>query len=88
VKVVASWKFILQCRWSEELANLHEEREMLVGDCLISASFLSYTGIFTLEFRRQMVCEDWEVDLRGRDVPLSRHLRLEKILINDVEMSR
>jgi dynein heavy chain len=88
VKAVASWKFILQCRWSEELANLHEEREMLVGDCLIAASFLSYTGIFSWEFRRQMVHEDWEVDLRGRGVPLSKHLRVEKILCNDAEISR
>jgi dynein heavy chain len=88
VKVVASWKFILQCRWSEELTNLHEEREMLVGDCLISASFLSYAGIFSWEFRRQMLYEDWEVDLRARDVPLSKHFRVEKILSNDVEISR
>jgi dynein heavy chain len=70
------------------VANLHEEREMLVGDCLISASFLSYTGIFSWEFRRQMVYEDWQVDLRGRGVPLSKHFRLEKILSNDVEISR
>jgi dynein heavy chain len=61
---------------------------MLLGDCLISASFLSYTGIFTLEFRRRMLCEDWEVDLRGRGVPVSKHLRLEKILSNDVDISR
>jgi dynein heavy chain len=78
----------LQCRWSEELANLEEEREVLVGDCLISASFLSYAGIFNWEFRRQMVYEDWEVDLRGRGVLLSKHFRLENILSNDVEISR
>jgi hypothetical protein len=35
-----------------------------------------------------MVYEDWEEDLRGRDVPLSKPFRLEMTLTNDVEMSR
>jgi dynein heavy chain len=75
-------------RWIEELANLKSERERLVGDCLISASFLSYTGAFSWEFRRQMVYEDWEVDLRNRSVPLSRPFRLETTLANDPELFR
>ncbi|PNF33091.1 Dynein heavy chain 10, axonemal [Cryptotermes secundus] len=92
-RIVAADKLISglstkEARWSEELANLREEREMLLGDCLISASFLSYTGVFSWEFRRQMLYEDWEVDLRGRGLPLSKHIRPEKVLSNDVEISR
>lgn len=68
--------------------NLHAETERLVGNCLISASFVSYTGAFTWEFRHRMVYEDWEEDLRSRDVPLSKPLRLEMILTNDIEISR
>jgi dynein heavy chain len=75
-------------RWTEELANLKSERERLVGDCLISASFLSYTGAFSWEFRRRMVYEDWELDLRNRNVPLSKFFRLEKTLANDSEVIR
>jgi dynein heavy chain len=75
-------------RWTEELANLKSERERLVGDCLISASFLSYTGTFSWEFRRRMVYEDWEVDLRNRNVPLSKPFRLETTLANDPDFIR
>lgn len=70
------------------MAHLHAERERLVGDCLISASFLSYTGAFSWEYRCHIIYEDWEEDLRGRDVPLSKPFSLEVTLSNDVEISR
>jgi dynein heavy chain len=70
------------------VANLKSEKERLVGDCLISAAFLGYAGAFSCEFRRQMVYEDWEVDLRDRNVPLSKPFRLEKTLTTDAEISR
>jgi dynein heavy chain len=70
------------------LGNLKSHRERLVGDCLISASFLSYSGAFNWEFRRQMVYGDWEIDLRNRKVPLSKSFRLEKTLANDSEIIR
>jgi hypothetical protein len=80
---------ILLCfRWTEELTNLKSERERLVGDCLISASFLSYTGAFSWEFRRRMVYKDWEVDLRNRNVPLSKPFRLETTLANGPDFTR
>jgi dynein heavy chain len=75
-------------RWTEELANLKSDRERLVGDCLISASFLSYSGAFSWQFRRQMVYGDWELDLQDRNVPLSKSFRLEKTLANDSEIVR
>jgi dynein heavy chain len=70
------------------LADLQERRDSLLGDCLISASFLSYAGVFSSEFRRRMVYEDWETHLRARAVPLSKPLRLEKALSCGVELSR
>lgn len=42
-------------RWTAEMAELAATRERLVGDCLLSASFLSYTGAFTYDFRKKMV---------------------------------
>jgi dynein heavy chain len=65
------------------MANLKSEKERIVGDCLISASFLSYAGAFSWEFRRRMVYEDWEADLRNRNVPLSKPFRLETTFAND-----
>lgn len=96
--VCFSWCLILACsvsrnlflcfRWTEELANLKSEKERLVGDCLISASFLSYTGAFSWEFRRRMIYDDWEVDLRSRNVPLSKPFRPETTLANDSDFIR
>ena len=31
-------------RWTSDLAELGERKERLLGDCLLTASFLSYTG--------------------------------------------
>jgi dynein heavy chain len=79
---------MLLCRWSQQLGDLHEERDNLLGDCLIAASFLSYVGVFSCDLRRRMVYEDWEAHLRVREVPLSKHFSLERTLSSDIEISR
>jgi dynein heavy chain len=42
-------------RWTKEMEDLAATRERLLGDCLLSSSFLSYTGAFTFDFRKKMV---------------------------------
>lgn len=75
-------------RWTKDLENLHVDRDRLVGNCLLSASFLSYTGPFTYEFRQTMTYEDWLNDINDRDIPLSMDYRIEQHLTNDVEISK
>nr|CAD7450237.1 unnamed protein product [Timema bartmani] len=74
-------------RWQEELKNLHVEKERLVGNCLVCAAFLSYTGPFSWEFRRSMVFDDWLEDLKVKEIPLTLPFKLEVNLSNDVEIS-
>nr|CAD7414969.1 unnamed protein product [Timema poppensis] len=74
-------------RWQEELKNLHVEKERLVGNCLMCAAFLSYTGPFSWEFRRSMVYDDWLEDLKAKEIPLTLPFKLEVNLSNDVEIS-
>eukprot|EP00249_Psilotum_nudum_P025605 c30283_g1_i1 orf=249-848(+) len=50
-------------RWSKEVADLAIARTKLLGDCLLTSSFLSYTGAFTIDFRMRMVQDIWLVDL-------------------------
>jgi hypothetical protein len=48
-------------RWTRDIADLEARRERLVGDCLLTSSFLSYTGAFTANYRHAMVYEMWQV---------------------------
>lgn len=57
----------------------------LVGDCLLTSAFLSYTGSFTFEYRRAMVYELWQADVLDKKLPVSVPFRLEDLLTSEVE---
>ncbi|KER29498.1 hypothetical protein T265_03876 [Opisthorchis viverrini] len=77
-----------QIRWDQDRKELLEKRTRLLGDCLLSAAFLSYTGAFSWEFRTRMIYRDWQSALLERAIPLSQPFRLEDVLTNDVEVSK
>ncbi|XP_041985040.1 dynein axonemal heavy chain 10 [Aricia agestis] len=76
-----------QKRWTEDLEALHVEQSRLIGNCLLSASFLSYAGPFSFAFRQTMLYEDWMGDLLNRGIPLTTPYTVEKNLTNEVEIS-
>ncbi len=41
-------------RWTETVANLTNQQEMLIGDCMIAAGMVSYAGPFTADYREQL----------------------------------
>ena len=41
-------------RWSGDIESFKAGSERLVGDCLLGASFLSYTGAFTAQYFKQI----------------------------------
>jgi len=75
-------------RWGQQRDKLRMTEVRLVGDCLVAASFLSYTGAFTFPFRRRMVYDDWVPDVRARGLPLTEHFKLEPLLSSEVEIAR
>ena len=75
-------------RWKVEKEKLLQARERLVGDCLLAAAFLSYTGAFTFDYRRRMVYDDWMVDVQKRGLPMTTPYRLESLLSSEVEISK
>ncbi|TGZ60763.1 hypothetical protein CRM22_008363 [Opisthorchis felineus] len=77
-----------QIRWDQDRKELLKKRTRLLGDCLLSAAFLSYTGAFSWEFRTRMIYRDWQSALLERAIPLSQPFRLEDVLTNDVEVSK
>jgi dynein heavy chain, axonemal len=57
----------------------------LVGDCLLTSAFLSYTGSFTFQYRKAMVYQSWHQDIVERKLPLSSPFKLEDLLTSEVE---
>ena len=75
-------------RWTSDMEQLHKTRDLLVGDCLTSAAFLSYSGAFNAEFRRAMMIDCWEVDIREKKIALSEPFAVTKLLTSEVETSK
>ncbi|CAG9462277.1 unnamed protein product [Pedinophyceae sp. YPF-701] len=75
-------------RWSKELSELGSRKERTLGDCLLTSSFLSYTGAFTYEYRRRMTYELWVEDIQAKSVPVTTPFRLEDLLTSEVEVSQ
>lgn len=54
----------------------------VIGNCLLAAAFLAYTGPFTPEFREKMIYEDWMPDIRANEIPISDISDI-KIILSD-----
>ncbi|XP_055373636.1 dynein axonemal heavy chain 10 [Condylostylus longicornis] len=74
-------------RWEIELENLYKDQNQLIGECLICASFLSYTGAFSWEYRKTMLFSDWLNDLLERNIPIQMPFKINNSLTTDVEIS-
>lgn len=59
-----------KARWEETVANLLERVDLLPGDCLLAAGFLSYMGPFLSEYREKLV-SNWLGLIRAETVPVS-----------------
>lgn len=75
-------------RWKDDLEELKRQRIRLLGDCLVSAAFLSYLGAFSWEFRHSMLVNSWQADVMEKKIPFSQPFKLESLLTNDVEISK
>ncbi|KAJ1617774.1 dynein heavy chain and region D6 of dynein motor-domain-containing protein [Pavlovales sp. CCMP2436] len=75
-------------RWTKDISALQQKRVMLIGDCLLAAAFLSYTGAFNFDFRRTLMVDTWEKDLREKQVPVTNNYRIETLLTSEVETAK
>ncbi|KAK4469213.1 hypothetical protein MN116_006788 [Schistosoma mekongi] len=57
-------------RWEASVADLLCRIELLPGDCLLAAAFLSYMGPFLSEYREKLIA-DWLVLIRTENVPVT-----------------
>ncbi|KAJ8599349.1 hypothetical protein CTAYLR_005359 [Chrysophaeum taylorii] len=78
-------------RWNQGIEELQKSRDLLVGDTLLSAAFISYIGPFTKQYRTRLLEECWIPKLRapakGAAVPMSKDCNPLTTLTNDAEVA-
>jgi dynein heavy chain, axonemal len=75
-------------RWTADVERLNGQFTRLVGDCALAASFLSYLGPFTFDYRVGLLDEDWCKDVRGRGIPVTDPFSLEELLITEATVQK
>lgn len=78
-----------QERWEKEVERLRRQELTLVGDALLAASFTSYAGAFTAEYRRRLWLDIWRPDIVAREVGkrlVVSYLRRPDVQLRDVSL--
>ena len=60
------FEFYFQVRWSDSVQTFREQAKMLPGDVLLVASFISYLGCFTKQYRLELFERKWIPYLKVR----------------------
>lgn len=58
-------------RWLSNLSTLETEKLNVIGDCLLTASFLTYAGCFSQPLRNEMLLNDWLSDIHTKHIPIA-----------------
>jgi dynein heavy chain len=78
-------------RWAEGITQLEAEKDLLIGDVLLAASFISYIGPFTKKYRDILLAESWvpflESAANGQRVPMSAKPNPLAILTNEAQIA-
>lgn len=80
-----------QSRWSEGIDILKGERDLLVGDCLLAATFISYIGPFTKVYR-EMLMDGTLIPLlsnppAGQPVPMTENMEAIGLMCTEAEIA-
>ena len=70
-------------RWTETVKLLEKKLELLVGDCLVAAGGVSYTGPFTSEFRQELE-EEWRNKIKELKIRHTPGVSMKEVLGDDV----
>lgn len=78
-------------RWAEGIERLHDEREYLVGDCLLAAAFISYIGPFTKDYREMLMKETIIPFLtsppQGSPIPMTPDIDAIEVVCTEAEIA-
>ncbi|ELU05307.1 hypothetical protein CAPTEDRAFT_162628 [Capitella teleta] len=73
-------------RWTEASKNFEAQINRLVGDSLLAAGFLSYTGPFNQEFRSLMM-KNWKKEMLQARIPFSDDINVVTMLVDNATIS-
>jgi len=75
-------------RWGEGVESLKAQKQLLIGDILVSASFIAYIGPFNMDYRRDLIHAQWLPDVLARQIPMSAELNPQKKLSDDATVAQ
>jgi dynein heavy chain len=70
-------------RWTETVADLSQQLEMVNGDALVAAGMISYAGPFTAEYRDAMETM-WRTNIKKFGIKVTQGVTMKKVLGHDV----
>jgi len=72
-------------RWTQNIVNLNETYDNIVGDVLLSASVVAYLGPFILDYRQECV-KEWYSMCKDKSIPVSEVFSLHGTLGDPVKI--
>lgn len=71
-------------RWTETVQTLNKQGDLLIGDCLVAAGMIAYSGPFTAQFRSELEHE-WAAKISGLGIKISEGVSMKKIMEDPVK---
>lgn len=69
-------------RWRNQVAQLKDEEQTLVGDVLVTAAFISYAGPFTKRYRQELINKMIERS-KELQIPMVEDIKPLRMLADD-----
>ena len=75
-------------RWKESIVAIQDRLNLIVGDVLLAASFISYTGPFTKNFREYIINDELLAYLNKKGIPKSQGVDPVSLLVDDATKAK
>jgi dynein heavy chain len=73
-------------RWEASIKEFEIDQNNLVGDCAVAAAFLSYSGVFTSDYREYLMNECWLPAVRKAALSVSSDFAFHSFLAEPTDV--